>query len=62
MRQHYKVVFADDIYNTKILAELTVSLLFALRLSNYLSAAAFIRDVLSVVRASFMHGSLKISN
>lgn len=51
MHQHYKVVFKEDIYNMKILTELTVSLLFALRLSNYLSVTSFMHDVLSVVRA-----------
>lgn len=62
MHQHYKVVFTADIYNMNILSELTVSLLFALQLSNYLSATSFMQDVLSVVRASFIHTSLKISN
>lgn len=59
MRQHYRVVFTKDIYNMSILTELTVSLLFALCLSNYLSASSFIQDVLSVVKAFFFHSYMK---
>ena len=55
MHQHYKAVFIEDIYNMNLLAELTLSLLFALGLSNYLSASFLIQDVLSVVRSSFIH-------
>lgn len=46
MHQHYKVVFREDIYNMNILTELTVSLLFALCMSNYLSPSSFIQGVL----------------
>lgn len=46
MHQHYKVVFREDIYNMNILTEPTVSLLFALCSSNYLSLSSFIQGVL----------------
>lgn len=42
-----------------ILTELTVSLLFAQGLSNYLSVSFFIQNVLSVVRSSFIHSHSK---
>lgn len=61
MHQHYKAVFIGDIYNRNILTELTLSLVFAQGLSNYLSAPFFIQDALSVVRALFIHSHSKKS-
>lgn len=52
----------EDIYNITPLAEFTVSRLFALGVSNYLSVSFFMQNVLSAGRTSFTDSHSKNLN